>query len=52
MPTVYIETTIPSYLAAHLSSQQSIADDQQATHEWWDNERHRFLLYSSIFTVG
>ena len=51
MQTVYIETTIPSYLAAHPSSQQSIADDQKATHEWWDNERHRFLLYSSIFTL-
>lgn len=51
MQTVYIETTIPSYLAAHPSSQASIAADQQASHDWWGNERHRFRLYTSIFTL-
>ena len=51
MQTVYIETTIPSYLAAHPSSQQSIVDDQKATHDWWANERQRFLLYTSVFTM-
>lgn len=51
MQTVYIETTIPSYLAAHPSSQSSIADDQKATHEWWNQERGRFRLYTSIFTL-
>ena len=51
MQTVYIETTIPSYLAAHPSSQAPIAADQQATHAWWNNERVRFRLYTSIFTL-
>lgn len=51
MQTVYIETTIPSYLAAHPSSQLSIAADQKATHDWWENERSRFRLYTSIFTL-
>jgi len=51
MQTVYIETTIPSYLAAHPSSQESIARDQKAAHEWWANDRHRFRLYTSIFTL-
>ena len=51
MQTVYIETTIPSYLAAHPSSQPSIAADQQTTHEWWNHERQRFRLYTSIFTA-
>ena len=51
MQTVYIETTIPSYLAAHPSSQPAIAADQQATHEWWQNERSRFRLYTSVFTL-
>ncbi len=51
MQTVYIETTIPSYLAANPSSQTSIAADQQTTHAWWAAERHRFRLYTSIFTV-
>ena len=44
MQAVYIETTIPSYLAAHPSGQQSIEDDQKATHDWWTNEGERFLL--------
>ncbi len=51
METVYIETTIPSYLAAHASSHPSIAADQKTTHEWWKNERSRFRLYTSVFTL-
>ena len=51
MQTVYIETTIPSYLAAHPSSQPSIGDDQKTTHDWWENERSRFRLYTSVFTL-
>ncbi len=51
MQTVYIETTVPSYLGAHPSSQKSIATDQQTTHQWWANERNRFRLYTSIFTI-
>ena len=51
MQSVYIETTIPSYLAAHPSSQPSIAVDQQATHAWWTQERRRFRLFTSAFTV-
>ena len=51
MQTVYIETTIPSYLAAHQSSQPSISADQKTTHDWWTHERHRFRLYTSIFTI-
>jgi hypothetical protein len=49
--SVYIETTIPSYLAAHPSSQRAIAVDQEATHRWWKQERGRFLLYTSVFTI-
>ena len=51
MQTVYIETTIPSYLGAHPSSQKSIAADQQTTHRWWTKERNRFRLYTSLFTI-
>ena len=51
MQTVYIETTIPSYLAAYPSSHPSIAADQSAMHEWWQNERSRFRLYTSVFTL-
>jgi hypothetical protein len=48
METVYIETTIPSYLTAHRSHQEPMASHQQITRDWWDHERIRFRLYSSI----
>jgi hypothetical protein len=51
MQSVYVETTIPSYLAARPSSQPSIAIDQQATLEWWDKERMRFRLFTSAFAI-
>lgn len=28
-----------------------IAADQKAMHEWWQNERSRFRLYTSVFTL-
>jgi hypothetical protein len=48
METVYIETTIPSYLTAHRSHQEPMASHQRITQEWWDQERMRFRLYPSI----
>lgn len=48
MQTVYIETTIPSYLGAHPSRQEPMASHQKLTHRWWKNERHKYLLYSSL----
>jgi hypothetical protein len=47
MPTVYLETTIPSYLAARPSRDLIIAAPQQITHEWWRNAGDRFDLYMS-----
>ena len=52
MQTVYIETTIPSYLGAHPSRQEPMASHQKLTHEWWNLHRHRFLLYTSAFVRG
>lgn len=49
--TVYIETTIPSYLAAKPSSVASISTAQQTTHLWWNRERVRFRLFTSVFTI-
>jgi hypothetical protein len=47
MPTVYLETTIPSYLTARPSRDLIIAAHQQITHEWWRNAGDRFDLYIS-----
>jgi hypothetical protein len=47
MRTVYVETTIPSYLAAHPSRDLIIAAHQQITHEWWRTARDRFSLFVS-----
>jgi len=44
---VYIETTIPSYLAARPSRDLLIAAHQQLTREWWDVRRPAFDLYVS-----
>ena len=47
MPTVYLETTIPSYLAGRLSRDLIVAAHLQITHEWWSNARERFDLFIS-----
>ena len=47
MASVYIETTIPSYLVARRSRDLIVAAHQQITHEWWNYERERFDLYVS-----
>ncbi len=44
---VYIETTIPSYLAAWPASDIKRAAKQQATHDWWNNQRKSFELCTS-----
>lgn len=48
METVYIETTIPSYLTAHRGHREPVRSHQKITQEWWARERARFRLYSSI----
>lgn len=44
---VYIETTIPSYLAARRSRDPLIAAHQNLTQDWWDLRRSSFDLYVS-----
>jgi hypothetical protein len=45
--TVYIETSIVSYLAAHPSRDLVTAAHQQITHGWWQDRRSEFLIYAS-----
>ncbi len=47
MPSIYLETTIPSYLAAYPSRDLVVAAHQQITHDWWRTARERFTLYIS-----
>jgi hypothetical protein len=47
MPTLYVETTIPSYLAAKPSRDLIVAAHQQITHDWWRSARERFELFVS-----
>jgi len=46
-PTLYLESTIPSYLAAKPSRDLIVASHQQITHEWWSSSRSRFDMYIS-----
>ena len=45
--TLYLESTIPSYLAAYPSRDLIVAAHQQITHEWWQQARANFDIYIS-----
>jgi len=45
--TVYLETSIISYLAARPSRDVISAGHQQTTHDWWSAERGNFSVYAS-----
>jgi predicted nucleic acid-binding protein len=47
MPTVYIETSIISYLASNPSRDLLTAAHQQITHSWWRARRPSFDLFIS-----
>ena len=46
-PSVYVETSIISYLTARPSRDLIIAAQQTMTREWWRNAPERFLLVAS-----
>lgn len=50
-PTVYVETTIVSYLSARPSGDVIVAGHQQATQRWWRSRREAFQLYCSQFVL-
>jgi hypothetical protein len=50
-PTVYVETTIASYLTARPSRNLVTAAHQQLTHQWWTERRSAFDLYVSQLVI-
>ena len=49
--SVYIETTIVSYLTAWRSSELIMAANQEATRSWWEIARPRFELFISQVVI-
>lgn len=47
--TVYVETSIVSYLTARPTNDLLAAAWQKITSDWWDTQRSRFSLYTSSF---
>jgi len=45
MQSIYLETTIPSYLVAKPSSSIIVAAEQILTREWWDQSQAKYDLY-------
>jgi predicted nucleic acid-binding protein len=53
LPTVYVETSVISYLVARPSlSSVRVAANQETTREWWQTRRERFDLYVSAVVIG
>jgi len=52
-PTVYVETSVISYLVARPSlSSVRVAANQETTREWWQSRRDRYDLYVSAVVLG
>ena len=47
LPSVYLETTIPSYLTSRPSQDLVTAAHQKITRDWWSSARERFQIYVS-----
>ena len=45
--SLYLESTIPSYLAAHPSRDLIVAAHQQIAHDWWQQARGDFEVHIS-----
>jgi predicted nucleic acid-binding protein len=50
--SIYIETTIPSYIVANPSRQEYERGCQERTRQWWDSKRHDYDLCISQVVLG
>jgi hypothetical protein len=51
MTTLYVETSIVSYLRQRPISQVVMAARQLLTHQWWDEERRNYELVTSQYVL-
>jgi predicted nucleic acid-binding protein len=51
MTTLYVETSIVSYLRQRPSAQVVMAARQVLTHRWWGEERGRYELVASQYVI-
>jgi hypothetical protein len=49
--TVYLETTIVSYLTARPSQNIIYAAQQELTRQWWDKDREHYRLFISPYVL-
>lgn len=52
MRSVYIETSVVSYLAARPSKNLLAAAWQQVSFDWWHQERHKYALFTSELVIA
>lgn len=51
MDSVYLETTIPSYLTSWPAKNLVAAAHQAITREWWETRREKFELFTSQLVI-
>lgn len=51
-PSIYVESSIVSYLASRPSRDVIVAARQAISHDWWSHRRHRFDLRISGLVEG
>ena len=52
MKTVYVETSVISYLASAPSRDLRVAAWQQITAQWWEQEKSRYELFASELVLA
>ena len=52
LPSVYVETSVISYLASRGSGILRVAANLQTTRDWWEGRRNGFELFVSRFVVA
>lgn len=51
-PSLYLETTVPSYLAGGIAGDLIAAAHIEATKRWWTDERQKYRLFVSSVVNG